>query len=179
MNKLIQYIDANGILLCNANPYLPSLDDIGCSWNDVTEAIDQHELFYSKAFKKRTTYLSKEVYYLLKAIKNPKPITPSAERIYSLLNNNPDAETTFLKEASGLDSKAYKEGFDFLLQNLYITALQNGTTLNANWSTFCYGTSLEWEKHSPNIYNCDNARERLWEILSGTMTEKLFLALIK
>lgn len=71
MSRLLSYLQINGILLCNANPYLPALEDIRCSWNDMTELIDSHQLFYCKAFRKRTTYLSAEVYYLLKAVRTP------------------------------------------------------------------------------------------------------------
>lgn len=66
MNHLLNYLEHNGILLCNQNPFLPALEDIGCSWNDVVELIDNHQLFYCKVFQKRTTYLSAECYYLLK-----------------------------------------------------------------------------------------------------------------
>lgn len=51
MNPLLRYLDRNGILLCNTNPELPALEDVGCSWSDVTELIDRQELFYCKAFK--------------------------------------------------------------------------------------------------------------------------------
>ena len=78
MSRLLSYLQINGILLCNANPYLPALEDIGCSWNDMTELIDSHQLFYCKAFRKRTTYLSAEVYYLLKAVRTPKKMSESA-----------------------------------------------------------------------------------------------------
>ena len=46
MNHLLNYLEHNGILLCNQNPFLPALEDIGCSWNDVVELIDNHQLFY-------------------------------------------------------------------------------------------------------------------------------------
>ena len=44
MNPLLRYLDRNGILLCNTNPELPALEDVGCSWSDVTELIDRQEL---------------------------------------------------------------------------------------------------------------------------------------
>ena len=136
MNHLLNYLEHNGILLCNQNPFLPALEDIGCSWNDVVELIDNHQLFYCKVFQKRTTYLSAECYYLLKNLRCPKPLTPSAERIYSFLLNKAPAETTFLKSVSALSPKSYQQGFDFLLQNLYVTAFSNSQTLNPNWSKF-------------------------------------------
>ncbi len=165
-----------GILLCNTNPDLPALEDIGCGWSDVTELIDRQELFYCKAFRKRTTYLSKETYYLLKEVRQKKPLTPSAQRIYAILENGAEAETGFLKAVSGLDGKAYREGVDFLLQNLYVTALRNGKLLNESWSTFLYAAA-EWEKCAPAAVPIENASERLWEILSQTMTERQFRSL--
>ena len=84
MNQLLCYLEKHGILLCNQNPLLPALEDIGCSWNDVVELIDSHQLFYCKAFQKRTTYLSAQVYYLLKAVRPAKPLPPAAGQLYAL-----------------------------------------------------------------------------------------------
>lgn len=72
MNRLFDYLENYGILLCNSNPYLPSLDDIGCGWKEVTELIDNQLMFYSKSFKRRTAYLSREVYLLLDMVKIKK-----------------------------------------------------------------------------------------------------------
>lgn len=175
MNKLRIWLRENGILLCNTNPQLPALEDIGCTWQEVTELIDSHEVFYSKVFQGRTTYLSVEAYYLLKEVKKQKPLTEPARRIWELLRKSPGSETELLKEISALPSKEYQKGFDFLLKNLYVTALQNGRRLNDNWSSFLYGTAEQWESNVPNRFSCDDPRERLWEILSGVMTEKQFL----
>lgn len=179
MNQLLCYLEKHGILLCNQNPLLPALEDIGCSWNDVVELIDSHQLFYCKAFQKRTTYLSAQVYYLLKAVRPAKPLPPAAGQLYALMADKPPVDTSFLKEVSHLSPKSYQQGFDFLLQNLYVTALANGKQLTSNWSTFRYGTADAWETATPNRWSCDNACERLWEILSSTMPEKLFRSLIR
>ena len=159
MNLLLKYLQKYGILLCNTNPDLPALEDIGCGWSDVTELIDRRELFYCKAFRKRTTYLSKETYYLLKEVRQKKPLTPPAQRIYAILENGAEVET------------------DFLLQNLYVTALRNGKPLNESWSTFLYAAAAEWEKRAPGPPPVENAAARLWEILSQTMTERQFRSL--
>ena len=179
MNLLLKYLQKYGILLCNTNPDLPALEDIGCTWADVTALIDRQALFYCKAFKKRTTYLSKEIYYLLKEVRQKKPLTPSAQKIYAILESGAEAETGFLKAVSGLDGKAYREGFDFLLQNMYVTALRNGKPLNESWSTFLYAAAAEWEKRAPGPPPAENAEARLWEILSRTMTERQFRSLAR
>lgn len=179
MNLLLEYLNENGILLCNPNPDLPSLEEVGCTWRDVTELIDAHRLFYSKAFRQRTTYLSPEVYYLLKSIKAQKPLTESAAKLYSILEEAPGADTAFLKRVSLLPPKEFQKGFDFLLRHRYITALSNGTWLNETWSTFCYGTAAEWERLAPNVCARENNKERLEEILSHTMTQKQIQAFIR
>lgn len=179
MNPLQGYLEANGILLCNRNPDLPALEDAGYTWQDVTELIGQHKLFYSKAFRKRTTYLSPEAYYLLKAVKPRKPLTPAAEHILSLLDNGSIAETAFLKQVCGLSPKEYRDGFDFLLQNLSITAVANGAALNENWSAFQYGTAQMWEALSPPPPPCKDPKARLWELLRPTVPERCFRSLIR
>lgn len=177
MNPLLRYLDRNGILLCNANPELPALEDVGCSWSDVAELIDRQELFYCKAFKKRTTYLSTEAYYLLKEVRRKKPLTPAAQKIQAILGDGAAVDAACLKAVSGLDAKEFREGLDLLLQNLYITALYNGKPRNENWSAFLYGTAEEWEKRVPAPAPVENPGERLWEILGQTMTERQFKSL--
>ena len=177
MKNLLNYLQKYGILLCNANPELPALEDVGCTWGDVTALIDRQELFYCKVYKKRTTYLSREAYYLLKEIRQKKPLTPAAQKIYAILKDGAAVETDFLKAVSGLDVKSCREGFDLLLQNLSVTALHNGKPLHENWSAFLYGTAEEWEKHAPAPAPVENPGERLWEILSQTMTERQFKSL--
>lgn len=48
MNPLEQYLQAYGLLLCNQNPELPALEDIGARWQDVTALIDAHRLFIAR-----------------------------------------------------------------------------------------------------------------------------------
>lgn len=36
---LAEYLGAMGILACNRNPYLPSLDDFGFTWGEMTALI--------------------------------------------------------------------------------------------------------------------------------------------
>lgn len=178
MNRLFKYLEENGILLCNVNPYLPALDNVGCTWSDVTELIDAHELFYSKVFKKRTTYLSVEAYYLLKEVRKRKNLTEPAKQIYASIKNNPPLETKELKMISMLSAKEYAAGFDELLQNMYITALQNGKKINPTWSTFYYGTSEARERHHMDHYDKRNAEERLWELFGKNMKEKDFKSML-
>lgn len=172
MNRLLSYLETHGILLCNVNPYLPALEDIGCAWRDVVELIDSRQLFYCKAFRKRTTYLSREAYYLLKDLRPRPAMTPAAAAIYAVLEGNPPMEAAFLKRVASLPPKEFQQGFDFLLQNLYVTALANGVWKNENWSSFCYGTAEAWEALAPMPAISGNAGEQLRELLGPNVPEK-------
>ena len=178
MNSLERYLQEYGLLLCNQNPELPALEDIGAGWQDVTALIDAHRLFYCKAYRGRTTYLSPEVYYLLKACRPERPLPETAARIYGLLEGNV-ADTALLKRLSGLPPRDFQQGFQFLLRNLWITAVQNGTARNENWSTFLYGTAADWERDAPQAAPVDEPRERLEEILSRTMTARQIQSLLR
>ena len=65
-DALEQYLNAMGIIGCNVNPYLPALDDLGFCWRDMTTLLDRQGLFAAKVYRRRTVYLSPEVYHLLK-----------------------------------------------------------------------------------------------------------------
>lgn len=140
------YLDAMGILGCNVNPYLPSLDDIGCTWADAVELIDRKALFYCKCYRRRTVYLSQEVYGLLKACLPRRPMPEAAALLYALLEQAPGLESGALRERSLLGQTDFVKALDFLLSERYATALFNGTWLNPNWSTFRYGTAEAWEQ---------------------------------
>lgn len=178
MNPLAAYLEQNGLLLCNVNPELPALEDIGATWQDVTALIDAHAVFTCKAYRGRTTYLSPEVYGLLRALKPRKPLPEAAARIYSLLEGNA-ADTALLKRLSGLPAKEYQRGFQFLLQNLWITAVENGSPLNDNWSSFLYGTAADWAQAACLPPLPPAPLDRLTEILSRTMTDRQIQALLR
>ena len=168
---LLSYLDRSGILLCNRDADLPCLEDIGCAWGDVTALLDRQALFYCKLYRGRTTYLSREAYYLLRAVRGErKALTPAAARVYELLLQAPGAETDFLKPLSGLN---------FLLRHLYATAVGNGTAINANWSTFRYAAAEVWEAQAPNIYDCPDPAGRIQALLGRTMPERWVRRLIK
>lgn len=144
-----EYLDAMGILGCNVNPYLPALDDVGLCWKDMTQALDRHEFFYTKAYRRRVAYLSPQVYYLLKRCRPQKPMTGDAAAICALLEQAGPMETEDLRRLSGLPTPGYVKAFDFLLENLYVTALKNGHFISENWSGLFYCTAAAWEAVVP------------------------------
>ncbi len=177
--KLRDYLDYAGILTCNVNPYLPSLSDIGCDWSDAVALIDSHDLFYCKAYRKRTTYLSRHVYFLLNQCLNKKPLNSDAAIVYDILKQAGPLQTAELKLLARMESSSFSKATSFLLENMYITAYKNGEFLNSNWSTLTYSTAEDWEKCIEFPYIESNALEELKMILTRTMKEKEFEKFIK
>lgn len=135
--QLKAYLDATGILACNTDAHLRCLEDIGCSWADAVELIEKKELFLSKVYRKRTVYLSSRVYHLLKQCRYQRPMPEPAERLYGLLQGVPGGlETGELRELTQMDQRTLLTAMDFLLEELYITAIGNGHWLNPSWSTY-------------------------------------------
>lgn len=88
------------------------------------------------------------------------------------------ADTALMKRLSGLPPRDFQQGFQWLLRNLWITAVQNGTARNESWSTFLYGTAADWERDAPQAAPVDAPRKRLEEILSRTMTARQIQSLL-
>ena len=83
---LRNYFAQAGLLLCNENPYLPSLPTVGGTWNDIVAMMETREVFYSKLYKGRVTYLSRALYYHLKPFRQREAnLSPEAAALLSLL----------------------------------------------------------------------------------------------
>ena len=178
--QLKAYLDATGILACNTDANLRCLEDIGCSWADAVELIEKKELFLSKVYRKRTVYLSPRVYHLLKQCRYQRPMPEPAERLYRLLQGVPGGlETGELRELAQMDQRTLLTAMDFLLEELYITAVGNGHWLNPNWSTYRYGTAEVWEDASASQPEKVHPKETLMEFLSWSMPEEEIRRLIR
>lgn len=170
--KLLDYLKFAGILLCNVNTFLPSLSDVGGEWNDIVSLMEKREAFYCKVYRKRVTYLSKEVYFLLKQCRERPPLHSGNLTLYDFLKVNGPADTETLKQAGLLEKKEFAKSFDFLLENRYITMVKNREIINENWSTFIWGVAEEWEKDVRYVIpSNDDAEEHLRTILLNTMQE--------
>lgn len=77
-----------------------------------------------------------------------------------------------------MDKKEFDKAFDFLLENLYITAFA-GKRINSNWYSYLYCTEERWEKEVNGLHFNGNAREELWKIVGRNMSEKDFNFLCK
>ena len=173
-----QYLTNFGILFCNENPYLPCLDTLGFTWADAVALIDRQEVFVSKLYRKRTVYLSPEVYFLLRECRTPRPMTSDAGALYEVLAAAP-MESGDLKRLVPLEKKAYDKALNFLQEEGYVTAVRNGTWKLSNWSCYVYGTALEWEKLAGKPIICDDSEARLRVILNKSMSEKEVAKLLR
>lgn len=175
---LFEYLTAMGILSCNRNPYLPSLEDLGFTWGEMTVLLDKKELFYCKVYRKRTVYLSPRAYFLLRQCRQRPALAGETAALYELLDQTGPIEIADLKRLACLDAKTFQHAFDFLLQNLYVTALENGKVRNPNWSTFRYGTAEQWEKLAAQQQPSIDPEGELRELWGQTMTKQEISRLI-
>ncbi|HCD44052.1 MAG TPA: hypothetical protein DEQ64_10020 [Lachnoclostridium sp.] len=179
---LLDYINEFGLIGCNKDPYIKSLEDIGCTWQDAIHLIDIHEIFYCKIYRHKTVYLSKELYFLLKTIQENTSLSTNAERIYRILENNPPQSTEMLKVVSGLGKKEMNAAQSELLEKLLITAISSYKSINVNWSSFLYGTSFQWEE-SGDFFQVedskDDAKNKAIHILEKTLRKSDVTKILK
>ncbi|MBB6214070.1 hypothetical protein HNQ80_000139 [Anaerosolibacter carboniphilus] len=171
VNNLQNYMNTYGILSCNLNKYLPAIDEVGGNWNAIITLIEQREVFHCKAYRKRTTYLSKELYYLLKPHKQQTASLPDfSKKILNFLSEYGPANTTTIKNVLFLSNKEFSIHFDLLLQEMLVTVIKKDSTINQTWSSFIWGTYTDWEK-TTNCYR-DKDDEYLIELLSKSLSSK-------
>ncbi len=77
-----------------------------------------------------------------------------------------------------MDTKSFNKAFDFLLENLYITAYA-GKKLNANWYSYLYCTKENFNKKINGLIFNGNCKEELWNIVKKTMDQASFDILCK
>jgi hypothetical protein len=177
-NELGDYIEANGILLCNVNDELPSLCSLGYNMENIIGLIELHQVFYCKAYKKRSTYLSIKAYQLLSRCKTVKELYPDAEIIYHKMDKYNFVDKDDLKHELSMDKKVFDKAFDFLLENLYITAF-SGKKINPNWYSYLYCTTEKWKKEVNGLHYHGDPKEALWKIVNRNMCEKDFSTFCK
>lgn len=172
-NELGDYIETNGILLCNENEELPSLCGLGYNMENIIGLIELQQVFYCKAYKKRSTYLSIRAFQLLSRIKTIKELYPEAEAIYNEMKKYDFVDKDDIKHALDMEKKTFDKAYDFLLENLYITAF-SGKRINPSWYSYLYSTADRWKKEVIGLHFNGNPKEALWKIVSRNMSEKDF-----
>lgn len=176
--ELKEYIDSHGILLCNDNSDLPSLCSLGYNMENIIGLIELKQVFYCKAYKKRSTYLSVRAYQLLKRTRTAKELYSEAKMIYNDIKRYDYIDKEEFKTNYDMDKKVFDKAFDFLLENLYITAYA-GKRLNPNWYSYLYCSFERFEKEVAGLHYHGNAKEALWKLVGTYMSEKDFNSFCK
>ena len=172
---LRSYFAQNGILLCNENKELPSLPSVGGTWNDIVSMVEGREVFYSKLYKGRVTYLSREFYYHIKPFRQREErLSPQAADLLAFLRQAGPTGTEELKRVFPLFSKAFGSYLDELLRELLVTAVRRDRTLNETWCTFLWADSKVWETGgTPLPSDPEEARRLLSSLLTERQVQKL------
>lgn len=178
---LLAYVNRFGMIGCNSNKYVTSISEMGISLNAVMELIDHKEIFYTKVFMRRTVYISKQLYFLLKAIKGCKAHNYYESHILEIMKMLQPVSTKYLKAACKICNGKYNENFNKLLENMSITAYCTYEFMNPHWASMLYVTSSKWEEEIkyPSI-ECprEEAEEKIKSILSNTIGQKYIEKLI-
>ena len=177
--NLRAYFRQNGLLLCNESRELPSRFTVGGDWNAVVALIESGEVFYSRLYKGRVTYLSRDFYYAAKPFRRrAEKLSPAAGEAYAFLSSVESASTKEIKQSCLLSSKAYTQAMNELGAELLATALRRDQTMLANWSSFLWGTAACWEAlHPPEASGAADA-ETVRAMLASLLTEKQIAALL-
>ena len=170
------YFSRNGILLCNENRELPSLTSIGGRWDDIVALMERREIFYSKLYRGRVTYLSREFYYHIKPFRQREDrLSPQAIELLSLLRQTGPVRMEELKRLFPLWGSRFGTFLDELLRELLFTAVKRDRTLNENWCTFLWAPSEYWEAESFSFPSSPAEARRL---LSPLLSERQINSLL-
>lgn len=172
LNTVIKDI---GMLLLNENKQFLSVMELGGDWDTIMSLIEEREVFFSKVYKKRTTYLSRELYFLLKRFRQRTLLGYTEQKIYEFLSQCGGADTETIKAALMIEDKKFKKAMDKLLESMNVTVLHRARTLNPQWSSFLWGTFEQWEEGCENVelsQNDDENMKKIESILIKSMSRK-------
>lgn len=173
------YFAQNGILLCNENRELPSLASIGGRWDDMVTLMEGREVFYSRLYKGRVTYLSREFYYHIKPLRQREDrISPQARELLAFLRQAGPMGTEELKRLFPLWGARLSGYLDELLRELLTTAVQRDRTINESWCTFLWAGHEFWEKNTPSPSSAPDPAEAR-RLLSQLLPERQIAVLLK
>ncbi len=74
-NQMNDLISTHGLLLLNSTEEFYNVMDSGGDWFTMIRLIEDRQVFVSKIYKGKTTYLSKDLYYALRACKDDISMT--------------------------------------------------------------------------------------------------------
>ncbi len=176
---LLGYFSQNGLLLCNENAELPYLGLVGGNWNAIVSLMESGDVFYSRFYKNRVTYLSRELYYALKPYRRrAERLSAQSERLLSFLQISGEASAEQMQRECLLEKKTQTEALNILFSELFATVIRRDETIHESWCTFTYGTAERWEKKQGREGIC-LSESTAEQILLRQLSQKQVDALIK
>lgn len=174
---LITYFSHNGLLLCNENAELPYLDLVGGSWNAIVALMESGDVFYSRFFRQRVTYLSRGMYAALKPHRRRNErLGDDSLRLLTFLTAAGEANATQMQNACLFDKKTQTKALDQLVSELFVTVIRRDETIHESWCTFYYGPAERWEEKRPaNGFSTGpaEAERLLGSLVTGDQVQKL------
>lgn len=172
-DELEEYLEENGYLLMNEHPTLPSVCGLGYSVQNLVKLIERQKVFYSKSLGKKAIYLSVRAYQLLRRVKPQKPLNEEARKVLDEIKGHEGVDKTDVRKALGMESRLFNKAFDFLLENLYITAFA-GKKLNTDWYSYLYCSEHTFCQRVAGLHFSGDPKEELRRLVGKTMDEKNF-----
>ena len=170
---LITYFRENGLLLCNENPKLPYLDLVGGNWNAIVSLMESGDVFYSRLFHHRVTYLSRALYTAMKPYRQRLlRLDEPSRRLLEFFRATGEASAEQMQAACLLERKAQTAALNALVSELFVTVSRRDVTIHKSWCTFFYCPVELWEQRQPSPPP-EDARQLLSRQLSGRTIDRL------
>ena len=176
---LLSYFSRNDVLLCNENTELPYLDLVGGTWNGIVALMESGDVFYSRLYHNRVTYLSRTLYFALKPHRR-RIVRLSAESLSLLefLRSVEEADNQAMQTACRFDRKTQIKALDQLISEMFVTVIRRDQTIRDNWCTFYYGLSEHWEQKKKDVVGGSDCADAAC-LLRRQFTEKQVIAILK
>ncbi|MEA4869296.1 hypothetical protein SDC9_83555 [bioreactor metagenome] len=174
---LIAYFSQNGLLLCNENARMPFLEIAGGNWNAIVSLMESGDVFYSRLYQHRVTYLSRSFYYLMKPYRQREHrLDAPCVRLLAFLRAAGEANAEQMQTACLLEKKAQGKALEQLVSELLVTVSRRDKTIHDSWCTFYYCPAERWEEKQTPPTN--EQIERAHEWLHHSFTQKQIQSLL-
>ncbi|GAB6108280.1 AlkZ-related protein [Fusibacter bizertensis] len=135
-----------GFIMLNQHNALPSIVEAGETWEDLIELIRSRKVFLCKLIDKKTTLLSRELYFALKKHSAKLDLSSEEEILLEFIIQNEPVSTDLIRLSMPQSKKEIDKLMVSLQSRLLVTVVDEGKRLTKNWGTYLWGTSTFWEK---------------------------------
>ena len=174
---LITYFAGNGLLLCNENPALPYLDFVGGNWNAIVSLMESGDVFHSRLFHHRVTYLSRALYFAIKPYRQRiQRLDAASIRLLEFLRAAGEANAEEMQVACCMEKQTQTKALEQLVEEMFVTVSRRDKTIHENWCTFCYCPAECWEEKGfiPSQQEMDRALNQLRNHFTEKQIQNLF-----